>query len=153
MTACPRCGARWLVEPGHAGRNVSCPACGVESAVPMRAAAAPTSPPAAVATAAPLPVAAGPPPAMPRVPDPVVPEARGTAAMVLVLGISALLPGLGCITGPAAWVLGALARADARRDGRRPEPALTAGWVLGIVSTVLGSLLVALWIIMAAFVT
>ena len=54
------------------------------------------------------------------------------AAPVLVLGLLGLLV---IVTGPVAWAIGSRARAEVAAGRYAPSSVLTAGWVLGIVTT------------------
>lgn len=54
------------------------------------------------------------------------------AATVLVLGLLGLLV---MVTGPVAWVMGSRARAEVAVGRYAASSTLTAGWVLGIVTT------------------
>lgn len=67
------------------------------------------------------------------------------AVLVLVLGVLGLFTS--GLTAPFAWVIGSRARADMRRNpgAWRPSGALTTGWVLGIIGTVL-------WLLVIGFV-
>lgn len=80
-----------------------------------------------------------PPPAGPYggYPPPTYLQPHPQATMVLVLGILAFV--VSGITGPFAWYIGSKARAEmAANPGRWADSsALTIGWVLGIISTVL----------------
>lgn len=146
---CPQCGREMLLERVHEGFEVPCPACGHRFLVPIGAVgeAATAEAPSAVrtptdaaaaataATAAPM---GSIPPATPgRIPDP--PRSGGgavddgtTAMIVGILGIVICQ-----FLSPVAWYLGNKVREEARRTGREPPGAATAGWILGIVGSVL----------------
>ncbi|HHU37899.1 MAG TPA: DUF4190 domain-containing protein [Propionibacterium sp.] len=52
---------------------------------------------------------------------------------VLLLGVLGLVL---FVTGPFAWVMGSRARAEVAAGRYAPSPLLTAGWALGILTTV-----------------
>jgi len=123
---CPSCSREMLLEKMHEGFEVPCPACGhrfLVAAGTVDAAAADTAgdAPPLRADSAGRPLAGAP--------------ATSEDTMALVLGIIGLV--LCNILSPVAWYLGHKARQEARRAGRQPSGNATAGWILGIVGTVL----------------
>lgn len=75
------------------------------------------------------------------------PSEHPQATTVLILGILSLFIG---VTGPFAWFLGSQARREmAANPGRwAPSGSLTVGWVLGVVTTLLGVLAVGFFLLM-----
>lgn len=114
-----------LLETVHEGFEVPCPFCGHRFLVAVGTVA--SAPPAAVVRDVPSPRRHG------GGPD------EGT--IPLILGIVGMFM---CITAPIAWVVGARARSAAIREGRDPGGSLTAGWILGIIGTIL-------WLLVAGF--
>lgn len=74
---------------------------------------------------------------------PTLPE-HPEASTVLILGVLGLLV---AVTGPFALVIGSRARADVAAGRYAASGALTAGWVLGIITTVYLALLVILFLL------
>ena len=153
---CPQCGREMLLERIHEGFEVPCPACGHRFLVPIGAVGDAATVAATPAAVAPVIAAAEPvrtlPPAIPgRIPEPLRSTGGavddGTTAMVVgILGlvVCPLLP-------PVAWILGHKVRAEARRMGREPPGQATAGWILGIVGTVLALLIGCIYAAVIAF--
>ncbi len=64
---------------------------------------------------------------------PSAPPEHPQATTVLVLGVLGLLV---VVTGPFAWMIGNRARAEVATGRYAPSGTLTAGWVLGIITSV-----------------
>jgi DNA-directed RNA polymerase subunit RPC12/RpoP len=117
---CPQCAREMLLEKIHEGFTVPCPACGHRFLVP---AGATDDPEGAV------------PPLAPRRPDGAATPGTedGTGAFVVgLIGITVC-----SLLGPVAWYMGHDVRQKAVRAGREPPGLATAGWILGIVTTIL----------------
>jgi hypothetical protein len=117
-----------FLEKVHEGFEVPCPACGHRFLVPAGATDESLPPP--------------PPPPPPTgartVPVP-APRRTGAGAddgtTALIVGIVSIV--LCQVLGPVAWYMGHQIRSAARAAGVEPPGNATAGWVLGIVSTVM----------------
>lgn len=72
---------------------------------------------------------------LPAVPEPRASGTSNSATMVFVLGLLSLV--ICGFLGPVAWIMGHNQRLDDKRAGRESDPLLTAGWALGIASTIL----------------
>ncbi len=66
------------------------------------------------------------------------------ATTVLILGVLGLFV---AVTGPFAWVIGSRARAEVAAGRFAPTGALTAGWVLGLITTVYLAVIVLLLVL------
>jgi len=64
--------------------------------------------------------------------------------LVLILGLCSLFVG---ITAPVAWAIGSSARREVAAGRYAESPALTVGWVLGIIITLLMVLAVVLGVL------
>jgi hypothetical protein len=58
------------------------------------------------------------------------------AVTIFVLGLLSVL-GVCCLLGPIAWLMGSAERAKVRAGYYRDSGLLTAGYVMGIISTIL----------------
>ena len=125
---CPHCAREMFLEPVHEGFEVPCPHCGAKFAVPAGSTSAEVR-------------------EMP-VPPPRRPPEAGDGSLPLVFGILGLLGAVAapctywCLTplallAPVAWFLGHKARKAALAEKRQPPGNVVAGWILGIVGTVI----------------
>jgi len=117
--SCPSCGESYQIDASYHGRSFACH-CGAVVSVPA-APAAGTAPP---------------PPPPPRGYDPAQQgPASSSSTTALVFGLLGILV---CgIFAPLAWSIGGKARREAQAKGREPDGTATAGWVLGIIGTIL----------------
>lgn len=149
---CPHCGDKFRVPRGAASASASASAISAQAAPPppdvpdtagaagaaqagseLELEAAPST--SAVSTSSRLP----PIRREPRVPaTPLrsnVPEQDPQATLILILGILGIV--ICGFLAPVAWYMGQAARTRARAAGRDPDGMVTAGWILGIVGSVL----------------
>ena len=67
------------------------------------------------------------------------------ATPVFVLGLLGIV--ICPICGIVAWIMGHGARKQAKEAGEEPTGTLTAGWILGIISTSLFALGIVIWLL------
>lgn len=86
-------------------------------------------------------------PPQPGSPSPYgAPQSNSNATLILVLGIlSIVFAGCGIVLGPVAWILGNNALASGTVDSSQIGQ-VNAGRICGIVGTVLGALVIVLYI-------
>ena len=131
---CPHCAKEMLLEKVHEGFEVPCPGCGARFLVPAGAAddGVPAFPP---------PAAAGSMRDTSYVPPPRRSgDGDDGGGLILILGVLSIV--VCSLLGPVAWYMGSRARTAARAEGREPTGTVTAGWVLGMVSTALTAIAV-----------
>jgi hypothetical protein len=128
---CPSCGKQFQINPSYYGKSFQCQ-CGQMVNVPQPGAAAPPPPPPQAGYA----------------PQPGYGQTPPSGTTALVLGLLGLL--LCSILAPFAWASGARARREAQAMGLPPDGSATAGWVMGIIGTILLILGVVILFVMLA---
>ncbi len=135
--SCPSCGESYQIDATYQGRSFACH-CGAVVAVPAGPAAG---------------VGAAPPP-----PPPPPPHGYGyqgpasqSSTTALVFGLLGVL--LCGIFAPFAWSIGGKARREAQAKGMEPDGTATAGYILGIIGTILlifSIIGILIWVVLVA---
>jgi hypothetical protein len=78
-------------------------------------------------------------------------EVENNSLLWLIVGAVGFWFGLGWLTGPLGWYFGGQARNKYAALGRTPSSKANAAWIVGIVTTVLSYLAVAIFLMLFAF--